>query len=261
MPDSTKTALLDTLRARLDQVHPRSTAGIVPYGIEVQRGPGDVAQLALGRVHEILPDRPGHGAALGFLIRCLSGLKRIAPRPVLWVSDWRSRTGDGRLYAPGLVKAGLDPSALISVVTRRDKDTLWALEEALNSGALAGVAGSVAALDLTPSRRLALAAGRTNTPLFLLRPHDTKGATAAETRWQVTPLPSAPDPFDAHAPGRAAWRLQLIRNRSGSPAIWDVTCRGEEYDAEDTFDLAPGSGDRTLVAQPKGQQTRLTGTG
>ncbi|MEM1300514.1 MAG: inducible mutagenesis protein A [Pseudomonadota bacterium] len=259
MPDSARTAILEGLRARLNQAQPRPAAGLAPYGMEVLRGTGEGPKLASGRVHEIMPNRPGHGAALGFLVRCLAGIQMKDPRPLLWVSDWRNRIDDGRLYAPGLAQAGLDPDRLILVRTRREKDTLWVLEEALGSGALAAVAGSVRELELTPSRRLSLATERTGTPLFLLRPHDTTGATAAETRWQVSPLPSTRDPFDAYAPGNAAWRLDLIRNRSGAPACWDVACKGEEDDTQDALDLAAGSGHRALATDTEGRQARHTG--
>ena len=64
----------------------------------------------------------------------------------------------GRLYGHGLNVFGLDPARLILVETRHRNDTLWALEEALHSGAPAAVAGVIDQLDLKLSQRLQLAA-------------------------------------------------------------------------------------------------------
>ena len=54
----------------------------------------------------------------------------------------------GRLYGHGLNAFGLDPARLILVETAHRKETLWALEEALHSGAPAAVAGVIDQLDL-----------------------------------------------------------------------------------------------------------------
>lgn len=256
MTDSKTAKILETLRARISTPLPEGEVHMRPHGLVVRRGKPAGPSLAQGRVHEILPDRPGHGAALGFAARCMAGAQAADPRPVLWATSWRERLEDGRLYAPGLEQAGMDVRRLLCVTVRRDKDMLWVLEEALGSGALAGVAGTVRALTLTASRRLGLAADRTGTALFLMRPAGASGATTAETRWQVTPLPSIPDPFDLQAPGRAAWRLDLLRHRSGPPATWDVECLGDEDDTQDALDLAAPARDRALAAPPAGAGLR-----
>ena len=256
MPDSIAKQTLGALKAQLATSLSRPVAGLAPHRLSIRHTSGTPLKLALGCVHEVLPARHGHGAAFGFLIHCLAAHQASHNRPVLWVSDWRSRAENGRLYAPGLAQAGLDPGRVICVSVRREKDVLWVLEQALGSGALAAVGGAFTDLALTPSRRLALAARRTNTPLFLLRPAAATGATVAETRWQVTSLPSTPDPFDPRAPGHAAWRLDLIRNRSGPPATWEVTCTGDDDDTEDALNLVAAPGHRAVVTRPSGRQPR-----
>lgn len=261
MSDSARKKTLEALKTSLGTDRLDPGARLVPCGLTVQRGPAQPPSMARDRVHEVLPDRPGHGAALGFLIRCLAAAQAVDPRPVLWVSDGRTRSEAGRLYAPGLAEAGLAAARLVCVSVRRERDVLWVLEEALGSGALAGVGGAVTDLALTPSRRLSLAARRTGTPLFLLRPHDATGATAAETRWQITPLPSPPDPFDPQAPGSPAWRIDLVRNRTGAPATWEVICDGDNDDTEDALDLVAGSGHGTLATHAQRGTPRRAGIG
>ncbi len=52
-------------------------------------------------------------------------------RPVIWCQPEEGTRERGRLYGPGLAVRGLDPSWLIFVNGRREKETLWAMEEAL----------------------------------------------------------------------------------------------------------------------------------
>ena len=70
----------------------------------------------------------------------------------------------------GSTRSGSIPARLILVETAHRKDTLWAMEEALHSRAVAAVAGFIDQLDLKTSQRLQLAATDCGLPLFLLRP-------------------------------------------------------------------------------------------
>ncbi|MEM0989088.1 MAG: hypothetical protein AAGK00_09420 [Pseudomonadota bacterium] len=242
---SHKARLLADLRARLSGQGAAAPGQVRPVDLNVRCGGPHDLRLARGRVHEIRPDRPGHGAAAGFAARCLAGTQRGDTRPVLWVASPRDRAEEGRLYLPGLVQAGLVGTRLLTATPRRAKDVLWVLEEALASGALAGVAAWVGELGLTPSRRLALAAESQGTPLFLLRPWADQAATSVETRWRVGPLPSAPNLYDPQAPGQAVWQLTRKKARQGPPATWEVVCNGPK----DALDLAAHAGDRTLAAR------------
>jgi protein ImuA len=129
----------------------------------------------------------------------------------------------GRLYGHGLRALGLDPERLILVETARRNDTLWAIEEALRSGAPAAIAGIVDKLDLTLSQRLHLAAVDCGLPLFLLRPAHNLESSAAATRWRVGTAAAARDRFGLLV--RPRWHLSLERCRNGRPGEWSV-----EYD-------------------------------
>jgi protein ImuA len=109
------------------------------------------------------------------------------------------------------------------VETAHRKETLWALAEALRSGAPSAVAGMIDKLDLKTSQKLHLAAGDCGLPLFLLRPVQTLEASAAATRWRVGTAKAARDRFGLYA--RPRWHLQLERCRNGRPGEWVV-----EYD-------------------------------
>ncbi len=129
----------------------------------------------------------------------------------------------GRLYGHGLRALGLPPEHLILVETARRNDTLWAIEEALRSGAPAAVAGIVDKLDLKLSQRLHLAAVDCGLPLFLLRPAHDLESSAAATRWRIGTAAAARDRFGLVI--RPRWHVSLERCRNGRPGAWIV-----EYD-------------------------------
>lgn len=180
--------------------------------------------LPRGAVHEVAEDMGGEGAApAAWIARMLAALSG----PVLWCA----RKPD--LYAPGLAWLGLDPGRLVMVRAARDRDLFWTLEEAGREPGFAAVVGEIPGIDLTASRRLQLVAGMSGTTIFLLhRPLGNRPgaqASAAMTRWRMTPQPSA---VVAQKPGMAGptldelgaprWRLELLRARGGRPGQWIV---------------------------------------
>jgi protein ImuA len=148
-------------------------------------------------------------------------------------------------YGHGLAQIGLDPSRLILVETGKDKDALWALEEVLRAPARpAMVAGALGGgLDLTPSRRLNLAAAMHATPLAILRGARATGASAAATRWHVASAPAARDRFGTFAHPR--WRVALERCRNADrPGEWLIEWNHAAY----RFRVVEGLADRPPAA-------------
>lgn len=84
-------------------------------------------------------------------------------------------------YAPALADAGLDPARMLVVRPRAGVDRLWAMEQALRSGACAAVLGWAGEARDPMLRRLKLAAEEGDTPAFLLRPaaHRDESSPAA----------------------------------------------------------------------------------
>ena len=159
----------------------------------------------------------------------------------------------GRLYGHGLNVFGLDPARLILVETRHRKDTLWAMEEALHSGAPAAVAGVIDQLELKLSQRLQLAATAAGLPLLLLRPARNLESSAAATRWRVGTAKAARDRFGLFA--RSRWHLQLERCRNGRPGEWMV-----EYDhVAHRFSLAAALADPAFSRRAGEKSLRQAG--
>ncbi len=154
------------------------------------------------------------GAFQGFVMAHLQG-------PVLWLQDRQSARLAGR---PSL--AGVLPQALL-MRPAHPRDVLIAAEEGLACPALSAVVaeihGNPTALSFTATRRLALRAEAHGVTLWLIRHAARPEPSALRDRWQVTALPSAPNPDDPAAPGAALWRVELLRTRDKRPGTWVVS--------------------------------------
>jgi protein ImuA len=230
----------------------------LPFGLPTLDSHLPQGGLTCGSLHEIVPETGSTAAAFGFmaalLARIASPAKIPASRsPLIFVAPAYEAREHGRLYGHGLFAFGLDPARLILVGTAHRKDTLWALEEALHSGAPAAVAGFIDQLDLKLSQRLQLAAVASGLPLFLLRPAQNLESSAAATRWRVGTAEAARDRFGLFA--RPRWHLHLERCRNGRPGEWMV-----EYDhVAHRFSLAASLADPAF-SRGAGEKTfRRTG--
>ncbi|MGH8130280.1 MAG: translesion DNA synthesis-associated protein ImuA [Steroidobacteraceae bacterium] len=97
-------------------------------------------------------------------LRTLAAATAGEPRWIAWLAPPHLP------YAPALADAGLDPARMLVIRPRAGLDMLWAMEQALRSGACAAVLGWTGATGDQALRRLALAAEEGHTPGFLLRP-------------------------------------------------------------------------------------------
>lgn len=179
--------------------------------------------LALGAVHEIAPAAPRHiGAAVGFGV-ALAALA-AQPKPALWIVQDYAAFEAGLPYGPGLALYGLAMPRLIMLRVAQPRDALWAMEEALKSGAVAIVVAELArdgaGTDLTATRRLSLAAAEADALGLILRHHACDHASAVTTRWDVAASPSKRDAFGGLGP--AAFALSLVKNRRGPTGPWHL---------------------------------------
>ncbi|RUV56319.1 damage-inducible protein, partial [Mesorhizobium sp. M5C.F.Ca.IN.020.29.1.1] len=130
------------------------------------------------------------------------------------------------LFAPAIEQAGLPPGRVIYVEAGDEKSVLACFEEGLRGG-FGAVVAEIARLSMTASRRLQLAAESSGSIGIAIRrwrrqteATDFGQPTAAETRWRVSVLPSAPLPVQGV--GRARWHVELIRCRAGESADFIV---------------------------------------
>ncbi len=217
--------------------------------------------LRLGCIHEVAGDEAATGFCAALLARALAARGRAgAPTPSAGTRAavasprggtrrgallWLARGDD--LYAPGLVRFGIEAGQLLVVSgLRRQEDMLWAMEEALRCRAVRGVVaetGGVAGaggIGLAAGRRLMLAAEGTGVLGLVLSRRDGgrrrggAGVRAAVSRWRVTAAPGGAGGEDAGSRGRmpgdgrqpkadgGRWRVELQHCRGGRPADWIV---------------------------------------
>jgi len=182
--------------------------------------------LPAGRIHEIFPHSVADEAsAMGFAIMLAMRLMddgRADGPMLLWLREEQAQRR-APLHGPGLADLGLDPARLVLGVLPDAKALLRAGVDALRSAApgalVLELAGNPPLLDLTASRRLALAAEASGVTPLLLRLNGARPApSAAQTRWQIASAPCRP--FLADAPGHPMLNLTLLRRRGG-PAGFD----------------------------------------
>lgn len=183
-----------------------------PYGLGTQG------------LHEVVEEAYGDRAAsTGFV---LTATKPTRSGALLYISQASTRRNLGYLSEVALQEMMCGHISRLSLVTRNARDALWAVEEAVASGAVSHVIAEVDAADFTATRRLSLASGRHGVPVTLLLPYGSEGATASATRWRLATRPSSPNSYDARALGRARWSANLERCRIAPSAA------GQTFDIE-----------------------------
>jgi protein ImuA len=178
--------------------------------------PSPAEPAETGRLHELhaatAADAPAAAAAA--LLMAHAG---CPDRPIAWLRLQSAERGTGSLYGPGLAQLGLAPERLLLAVLPDDLALLKAGADLLKSRALGAVLlelhGACRRLDLTTSRRLALAAAAGNCLALVLRVAAEPAPSSAWHRWQVASAPSRP--LAARAPGAPAFAFELLRNRAG----------------------------------------------
>jgi protein ImuA len=171
-------------------------------------------------VHEFYAVPQGETAAAAALALLLGVRACRGMRPLMWLRVAGGKAGV-HPYAPGLADLGVDPDAML-LMEPPDLDALLiAGVESVRHGGLGAVVlevpGRAQRLDLTASRRLALAAERSGATVLLVRSGAAPVASAAHSRWQVASAPSTA--LGANAPGHPVFDLRLLRQRGGPDGL------------------------------------------
>ena len=174
------------------------------------------ASFPTGAVHEFLAAGAEDTAATsGFIAGVLSALMHNSGASV-WISSSRM------IFPPALKLFGIEPDRVIFIDLQKEKDVLWAMEEALKCDGLAAVVGEMQDIGFTASRRLQLAVEQSRVTGFLLRNNPRSLNTlACVSRWKIKPLPSE---LEDNMPGVGfpRWNVDLLKIRNGRPGSWQV---------------------------------------
>lgn len=185
-------------------------------------------------------------AAAGFALTRLAQAAAGDSRPVLLAAPPFWLRERGRPFGPGMIRFGLPQNRWLLVTADKEAALLWAAEEALKSGAVAGVLAAVEAPSLVMTRRLDLCAREGGALGLALRARPPDDLSAARVRWRIASAPSAPNRLDPEAPGAARWRVEAVRRRDGPPASWLM----ELDDETGRLRVVPGLADHPAVRRP-----------
>ncbi|MEI9965331.1 MAG: hypothetical protein WDM92_12245 [Caulobacteraceae bacterium] len=165
-------------------------------------------------------------------------------RPLAFVATAAWRRERGALSARGLQQLGIAPGRIVLVRADKEPEALWALEEALKSGAVCGGGRDHRgrAVRGQPAARLRRAQRRGD-PACCCASAPGGDLSAARRRWRIAARPSAPHPFRrprARRPGPARRADAPPRRPTGA---WDLEQDHETH----RLGLAAGLADHGLV--------------
>lgn len=186
----------------------------------------------VGAIHEFVsPTEACAAAANGFLAGLLGTLMK-KEGVCLWISAGR------KVFPPALKFFGIEPHRVIFIDVKREKDTLWVMEQGLKCNALAAVVAELRDISFAESRRLQLAVETSKVTGFLHRQLPRMENTlACVSRWKIRPLAS----WTGELPGVGfpCLEVELVKIRNGRPGIWQFGWKNG------TFRVVP---DRNKVA-------------
>lgn len=174
------------------------------------------ASFPLGAIHEFISNNMEDATATsGFVAGLISSIMQ-SNGALIWISA--SRT----IFPPALKSFGIAPDRIIFIDFQKEKEILWAMEEALKCKGLSAVIGEMQELNFTESRRLQLAVEQSRVTGFILRRNPkTINTTACLTRWQIT---STQSELEEGMPGVGfpRWNVELLKVRNGHPGKWQI---------------------------------------
>lgn len=174
------------------------------------------AVFPLGAVHEFLSSTTEDATATtGFVSGIISSLMKKGGAAI-WIGAYRT------IFPPALKAFGIAPDKIIFIELKKEKEMLWAMEEALKCEGLAAVIGEIKELSFTDSRRLQLAVEQSQVTGFVLRNNPRHvNTTGCVTRWTITSIASALT-NDMPGVGFPRWNVNLLKVRNGKPGQWQV---------------------------------------
>lgn len=167
-------------------------------------------------VHEFITgSKETSTATSGFVAGMLTSLMKKSGATI-WISTSR------KIFPPALKTFGIEPDQFIFVDLQKEKDVLWAMDEALKCDALTAVVAEMQDLSFTESRRLQLAVEHSRVTGFVLRTNPKKvSTTACVSRWKISPaLTESIDGLPGI--GFPQWKVELLRMRNGKSGTWNM---------------------------------------
>jgi protein ImuA len=170
-----------------------------------------------GTIHEFVSERPEHTACTSAFISGVLTRLNNQNGVYIWIGKQK------QLFPVGLRKFGIQPHQIIFINLVKQKDILWATEEALKCKSLSGVISELEEITFAQSQRLQLTVEKSKVTGFILRTQTERiNATACAARWQIKPLASENE-GSLPGVGFAKWQVDLLKVRNGNTASCVIT--------------------------------------
>lgn len=174
------------------------------------------AHFPLGAIHEFICDSSGDHASTSAFIAVIASFLMNNNAVALWIGQRRT------LFPPALKFYNIDPEKIIFIDLKKEKEVLWAMEEALKCNSLSTVIGEIPEISFTASRRLQLAVEESRVTGFIIRKNPRNlNTTASVSRWKISSLPGL-IPDDMPGVGFPCWNVDLQKIRNGKPGVWQI---------------------------------------
>ena len=177
----------------------------------------------LGGMHEFIADgAEGTAVTTGFISVLLQSL--IKKKGVcIWIG------AADAVFPPALKSFGIAAGQIIFINLYKEKEMLWAMEEALKCKGLSAVIAQLPELGFTASRRLQLAVEQSRVTGFIIRQNPKNlNTTACLTRWKISSLASQPA-NGMPGVGFPRWEVALLKVRNGRPGNWQIECKAGQF--------------------------------
>lgn len=163
-----------------------------------------------GTIHEFVSEKPEYTACTSAFISILLAKLNTSGGVYVWIGKQR------QLFPAGLKNFGIQPHQIIFINLVKQKDILWATEEALKCKSLSGVISELETITFAQSQRLQLTVEKSKVTGFILRTQTEHiSATACAARWQISPIASQNED-NLPGLGFATWQVNLLKVRNGS---------------------------------------------
>ena len=140
-----------------------------------------------------------------------------------WISSFQN------IFPPALQLFGINPEKIIFLHLKKEKEKLWAMEEALKCDALSFVIGEINEISFTESRRFQLITEKSKVTAFIIRRNPKNLSTASVTRWNIKPAHSQFENFNQPLLGSENFLVEKFKVKSlheGQKNYSDVATKG-----------------------------------
>lgn len=214
---TSKTEIINSLKKQMLNIQgfKSGTDGrAIDFGLGVMTRAFPNQVFPTGVIHEFLGTNLEDAAATGGFISALLAILMKETGICIWISTQR------KIFPPSLASFGLDPDRIIFIDLHREKDVLWATEEALKCDSLSAVITEIDEITFAQSRRLQLVTECSRVTSFIIRKNESKlNATQAVARWQITAIASE-SIEGLPGIGHPRWKIQLLKVKNGLPGAW-----------------------------------------